>query len=148
MKIKNPIESDISLRAQFYLELIKHVIKTNILYPKTKFGDGDGLIVFLSTNICFDSAVFIYECIQYFEEHNKELYTEIFEHLTVESYERIKDVRNNMHLYNKKGSYQKKLTKLLVIESMNLKLGPMKIMILPMMISAVCITMTEINLFF
>ncbi|WKY47301.1 hypothetical protein Q5O24_13195 [Eubacteriaceae bacterium ES3] len=113
MKIKNPIESDISLRAQFYLELIKHVIKTNILHPKTKFGDGDGLIVFLSTNICFDSAVFIYECIQYFEEHNEELYTEIFEHLTVESYERIKDVRNNMHLYNKKGSYQKKANQII-----------------------------------
>ncbi|AFA48492.1 hypothetical protein [Acetobacterium woodii] len=117
VKKKNVVENEIVLNAKFYHEIIllivKNAIKSKLTGNGLQIGDKNGMDVFLSTNIVFDSAVFIYESLKYFEKNNKELHIKIIDSLSADDLKKIKDVRNNMHLYNKKGSYQAKATQII-----------------------------------
>jgi len=113
MKLEDPILSDIMLQAKFYHETILLLIKKTLLNSKTQQGDEDGYTTFVLTNIVFDSSVFIYESIKYFEKNNEKFYNELTKFLSEEDLIRIKYVRNNMHLYKKGGSYKKKADKII-----------------------------------
>lgn len=108
------IKYDIQLNAECFLQIIKLFLSysKNNQNINEKTYDANGFSTFVGGNLVFDCTVFVHEVINFLKVYDSNVYQVVVNCYGLDALNEIKTVRNNMHLFNKNGSYKNKAEKI------------------------------------
>lgn len=108
------IKYDIQLNAECFLQIIKLFLSYSKYNQNIdeKTYDANGFSTFVGGNLVFDCTVFVHEVINFLKIYDSNIYQVIVKCYGLDALNEIKTVRNNMHLFNKNGSYKNKAKKI------------------------------------
>lgn len=111
--MRKPIDAikyDIQLNAECFFRIIKLFLSYSEYNLKIdeKTYDANGFSTFVGGNLIFDCTVFVHEVLNFLKIYDNNIYQAIVKCYGLDALNEIKTVRNNMHLFNKNGSYKNK----------------------------------------